>query len=119
MLLPPSIAATIPKDSPTQNSTFESSAAWLEKYDNNIYRNSIFYKGPLLIKSSGLEENLSAAGQVNIKTYKNDIRQSILGKHGNGDVVEWQSVNLPLQNIEGLRKSKVQYRTAVNYCTLF
>ena len=115
MLLPPSIAATIPKDSPTQNSTFESSAAWLEKYDNNNYRKSIFYKGPLLVKSSGLEENLSAAGQVNIKTYKNDIRHSILEKQGNGDAVEWQSVNLPLQNIEGLRKSKVQYRTAVNY----
>ena len=114
-LLPISIVATISKDSPVQSSTHETCANWLKLYDNHLYRKSIFYKGPLLILSSHLDENLSLASYINIKAYKTNVKCKILTIQGGGSPTEWQASNFPLQNIEGLRKSATKYRVAVNY----
>ena len=59
--LPLSIAATVAKDSSVHGSTLDSCENWLKFYDNHLYQNSILYKGPLLILSSKLEDNLSPA----------------------------------------------------------
>ena len=37
---PPSIAATIPVDSPMPDSTFDTCINWLKRFDNHLYRNS-------------------------------------------------------------------------------
>ncbi len=59
--LPASIVNIISRNSPVSGSTHETCTEWLIKYDNHIYRNSVFYKGPLLVLSSNIEQNLSPA----------------------------------------------------------
>ena len=88
---------------------------WLKTHDNHIFRKSVFYKGPLLIISSKLEDNLSPASYITIKAYKNNIKSAILTRQGDGDEVKWQTLNFPLNSIQGLRKSKTSYRLHVNY----
>ena len=117
--LPLSIAATIAKDSPVHESTIDSCENWLKFYDNHLYRNSIFYKGPLLILSSKLENNLSPASYITIKAYKSNIKSAILTRQGDGDTIEWQAHNFPLYNIQGLRKSQNSYRIPVNYAEFY
>ena len=113
--LPLSIKATIAKDSPVYDSTMDSCEHWLKTHDNHIFRKSVFYKGPLLIISSKLEDNLSPASYITIKAYKNNIKSAILTRQGDGDEVKWQTLNFPLNSIQGLRKSKTSYRLHVNY----
>ena len=52
-LLPSSIKNLIPLDAPIylQNSDFKTAMPWSEVYEQLPYRNSIFYKGPLLAVS--------------------------------------------------------------------
>ena len=114
-LLPPSIVLTISKDSPILGSTHETCESWLKFYDNHLYRNALFYKGPLLALSSNLEVNLSLASYINMKTYKKNVKIEILALQGSGIPTEWQPCNFPLQNIPGLRKSCANYRVAVDY----
>ncbi len=114
-LLPPPITATIPKDSPIPSSTHETCDNWLKFYDNCYYRNSLFYKGPLLIYSHSLDESLPLVSYINMKSYKNNVKSSILKIQGSGNVNEWQPNNFPLHAIQGLRKSRANYRTQVDY----
>ena len=113
--LPPSIVATIASNSPVHNSTIDSCADWLKLYENHIYRKSVFYKGPLLLLSSKLEDNLSPASYITMKAYKNNVKSAILTRQGDGDTTEWQTINFPLYTIEGLRKSQNTNRIPVNY----
>ena len=117
--LPPSISELIAKDSPVHGSTHDSCANWLGSYDNHIFRNSIFYKGPLLLISSELDYDLSPASYLNIKTYKNNVKYAILRKQGEGDATEWQNSNFPLLSIHGLRKSQNSNRAAISYLDYF
>ena len=59
----------IAKDSPVTGSTHETCSDWLKIYSNHIYRNSIFFKGPLLVLSSDLEENLSLGFNMALATH--------------------------------------------------
>ena len=111
--IPPSIVATIPADSPMPDSTFDTCSNWLKRFDNHLYRNSVFYKGPLLVLSP--MPNTSPAGLLNLNKYKNDMKYSILMIQGGGDAAEWENDNFPIFNIQGLRRSNVNYRIAVNY----
>ena len=95
------------------DSTFDTCIDWLKRFYNHLYRNSVFYKGPLLVRSSMLSESLP--GSLGIKKYKNDVKKSILVKQGGGNTAEWQNDNFPLFDIQGLRRSNVKHRTAVNY----
>ncbi len=46
--VPTSIRNIFPSNIPTYGSDHESCAEWLETYGSNVYRSSVFYKGPLL-----------------------------------------------------------------------
>ena len=116
--LPSSIVATISRDSPENESSHESCEEWLKKYDNHIYRNSVFYKGPLLLLSCTIENNLSPASFLTLRAYKNNVKDAILKTQSMGNQYQWENENLILYNIKGLRKSKTEYRTKINYSEL-
>ena len=114
-LLPSSIIETISKDSPIQGSNHELCESWLKIYNNFPYRNSLFFKGPLLLSTSNINENLPLASFKTIKAYKANVKQALLTIQSSGDTYEWQNDNFPLYNIEGLRKSQVSCRSPVDY----
>ena len=114
--LPPSLVATISDESPVHGSTHETCENWLKFYNNNYYRNSIFYKGPLLLLSYNFEENLSPSSYLTIKAYRNNIKRIILSQQKSGSESEWQPDNFLLYHIQGLRKSRTTYRkNNINY----
>ena len=114
-LLPRSILETISDNSPDFESTHETCENWLSTYNNIFYRNSVFSKGPLLMVGSEITNNLPPASLANIATYKSNLKQSLLNIQNGGDTCEWQNNNFPLNNIPGLRKSCVTYRSDVDY----
>ena len=114
--LPPSMVTTISNESPVHGSTHETCENWLNLYNNNYYRNSLFYKGPLLLLSCNFEENLSPSSYLTIKAYKDNIKRVLISDQGSGSESEWQPDNFPLYNIKGLRKSRTTYRkNNINY----
>ena len=74
-----------------------------------------FCKGPLLIAGSDIIKNMSPATIANIASCKNYLRQSLLSIQSSGDTCEWQNRNFHLHNIPGLRRSRVKYRSIVDY----
>ena len=114
-MLPSSILETIPENSPNFESTHETCENWLSTYNNIYYRNSVFFKGPLLMVGSEIPNNMSPASLANIASFKNNLKQSLLSIQNSGDTCEWQNNNFPLNNIPGLRKSCASYRSAVDY----
>ena len=114
-LLARSILETIPDNSPNSEDTHESCENWLNTYNNNHYRNSVFYKGTLLSAGSDIDKNLSPGSFANIASYKNNLKRSLLSIQNSGVSCEWKNDNFPLYNIQGLRKSQVQYRNIIDY----
>ena len=104
-LLPKSIRETIPSNAPTQNSTHENCASWLEFYEHSspYYRTSVFYKGPLLAISSHNEELLKPECLISMKIYKNSVKKLLLSLQKQGEGDEWPV--FLLNSIKGLRKS--------------
>ena len=117
-LIPSSIRSTISEGSPGPGSTYETCGDWLKTYGNHIYAKSIFFKGPLILANSMINENLSHASFVTLKAYKSNVKQAILVRQCDGDADEWQTNNFVLYNTSGLRKSNAD-REQVNYTTFF
>ena len=114
-LLPTSVVATISKESPVPDSTHVTCENWLNSYNNHFYRKSLFFKGPLLLLSSGVEETLSLASLLTISCYKTNVKDFLLKIQSGSDPTNWQNSNFPLYNITGLRKSNITNRTNINY----
>ena len=102
-LLPPSICNTIAENSPTPGSSHETCAEWITEFDNTLYRNTIFYKGPLLFTEMA---NHDFSSTHTINALKNKIKKSLLNLQNLGDTDEWQPDNFKLYSVTGLRKSK-------------
>ena len=102
--LPVPLCKCIPNNSPVPGSDHETAEAWLNVYDNMHYRTSLFFKGPML---STMQEllNIAPASYHKIKIYKSEIKSVLLRYQAEGEVDEWLSSNIILDNIPGLRKS--------------
>ena len=96
-------------------STYTSCRPWITKYENNIYNNSIFYKGPLLAASPKVSSFSTSANLLNMKIYKKRIKTEILNIQCSGDE-EWSEDNFLLHSIPGLRSSD---RINDRDCTLY
>ena len=83
--------------------------------DNCCYRNSVFYKGPLLPISSTIEENLPPVSFLTMRAYRNNVKSAILDAQKIGDKFQWENNNFILHNIKGLRRSNTEYRINVDY----
>ena len=115
-LLPCSIKNTIATDSPVPGSTYETCTNWLRTYNNHIYHNSLFFKGPLLITTNKtVEESISPSSFLSAKLYRKNIKDALLLNQNNGHPTEWETANFPISNIHGLRKSCVTNRITIDY----
>ena len=113
--LPLSIRNTIPDNAPSAelDLSHETCLAWVDRYNNKNYRNSIFFKGPLLYTDmSNSNPNWNSCFSTN--SLKSNIKRVLREIQANGDSVEWQANNFKLYNIQGPRKSK---RIALNPST--
>ena len=117
-LVPSSVRSTISEESPEPDSNYETCENWLKTYGNHIYANSLFFKGPLILVNSMINENLSPESFKTIKAYKRNVKQALLIRQGDGDVNEWETNNFVLYNTSGLRKSNVD-RELVIYNAFF
>ena len=114
--LPYSVRSTISDDSPIVGSTHETCESWLKVYNNNLYNNSVFYKGPLISATCEIDETIPASSFKSLKLYKNNVKKAILSIQGSHDNV-WHNKNFILYNISGLRASK--HREKVSYTDFF
>ena len=104
-LLPVSVRETIAPDAPSEGSDHEMCKSWLTKYGAVHYRNSIFYKGPLLTADQKCSVILTPTARLSIKAFKSNVKRGLLSVQSQGDENEWQMDNFLLFNIAGLRKS--------------
>ena len=107
-LLPQSLKDTIPGNTPiaiANDDTFEEYSNWLDKFGSHTYRNSLFYKGPLLYIDSKFNETRSPAACLSMNIFKRNVQNSLLKHQSSGEKDEWQANNFALFNITGLRRS--------------
>ena len=106
-LLPISIRETIANDAPSRGSDHVTCQGWLAEFGTNSYRNSLFFKGPLLYIDPACSQLLSSPTSIlSVNAYKTNLKRLLLDIQNKGDRNEWQSDNFLLYNINGLRKSE-------------
>ena len=104
LALPHSVRETISNNAPIPGSNHVTNLEWLTNYNNNIYRNSLFFKGPLLSIISELSDLVTPPSLLNLDLYKKDAKKLLLKIQSRGNE-EWCAGNFPLYNIPGLRKA--------------
>ena len=101
--LPISMVNLIHENAPIPGSDYESCSQWLTQYNTGPYARSFFSKGPLLFAELANKINCTAN---NVGSTKTRLKLILLTMQGSGDTDIWQSENLKLYNIEGLRRSE-------------
>ena len=81
-LLPNSIVATIPTYSPEHGSTHDDCEKWLKTYNTPTYRNSLFFKGPLLYSTTNFVEHSDIKRTTTPNIFKNKVKKVILDCEG-------------------------------------
>ena len=107
LALPQSVKETIAENAPATGSSHDTNLEWLSNYNNHVYRNSLFFKGPLLSIIPEFSELQTNPSLFNLDIYKNDVKKFLLKIQGRGDH-EWCTNNFPLYNIPGLRKAPLR-----------
>ncbi len=102
-LLPQSIKDTFPSNMPSLGATHETSELWYEIYGGPKYKDSIFYKGPLLFISPINTDTTTLSSLFSVNIYKNSVKQALLKQQSDGESDEWPTFTL--HNIPGLRQS--------------
>ena len=105
-LLPASIKNLIPGQAPIFALDIENDLTlqWSEKYSQKPYKNSIFYKGPLLAMSQANIDATSPSSLFNLNIYKRSVKRMLIEQQSSGSNDEWPC--FMLRSIKGLRKSK-------------
>ncbi len=104
--LPHSVKDTIAHNAPTVNTNgFEECCEWLDNFGTQVYRNSLFYKGPLLYIDHKFDETRSPSACLSLNIFKKNVKNSLLKHQSSGEIDQWQADNFTLFNIAGLRKS--------------
>ena len=102
-LLPPSISSTIPANSPVPGSTYHECENWLQTYNTITYRNSLFFKGPMLYSIAGIIDRIDMSKIINLKYFKTKVKNLIFDCQNEGEGSEWEIDNFVLSKIKGLR----------------
>ena len=106
-LLPTSVRETISPLAPRRNcdSDHETCQEWLENIGSHVYRNSLFFKGPLIYIHPDTEKLLTPSAILSINVYKAEAKKALLKSQALGEVNDWKTNNFLLFGISGLRKS--------------
>ena len=118
-LLPQSVLETIPENAPGPGSTFETCSPWLSQYNNCIYKNSTFFKGPLFyseLTSKMRKNDMNIENCRTLNSIKRRIKQYLQTEQKLGDPEIWEGRNFLLYQTPGLRKSqRKEQGPVVNY----
>ena len=103
--VPRSIKNLFPNNIPTFNSNLDNSSEWLSTYGNSVFRQSIFFKGPLLAITETNVNITCLPSLFSINIYKSNAKRILLEQQStsNDDDNSWPT--FLLNNIPGLRKS--------------
>ena len=119
-LLPNSIIATIPNNSPEPGSTHNDCETWLRTYNTATYRNSLFFRGPLLYSTTNVFDNIDLKILSTPNLFKNKVRKSIFDYQRVGEISEWETHNFVLYTYKGLRAGSTKRHTeTVRYTQFF
>ena len=114
--LPDSIVELFPSDTPQPSGmNHEINSDWLKNYGTVSYRNSIFYKGPLLFNSIFKLDLIPPSCYHSIKIFKNHATDVLHTAQSTGNLDTWEAGNNALQNIKGLRTSQRSRNNCINY----
>ena len=108
--IPRAVANTIPNNVPTRtimssNSQSHVIANWSNVYNTNVYRNSVFFKGPLLYLDPTINDIFNPVSCQSIGAFKAQCRRVVFRSQNEGDPGDWSSNVFLLQRVNGLRKS--------------
>ena len=93
--------------------------SWFAEFNTHIYRNSIFFKGPLIYFSeSTVQTYISPAAYMSFNIFKNQSKCFVLRLQAEGIKNDWKTNNFLIYNIRGLRTSR-HLNTSVNYSEYF
>ena len=101
---PQSIRKLIPPNSPSHNASHNAEVDWIDIYCTAHYRNTIFFKGPLLHNDFVNKCPTVYGACKNITSYKKHTKQFLIDVQADGDIIEWEAKNNILVNINGPRK---------------
>ena len=104
LALPKSVKETIAYDAPVNSSNYDTNLEWQSRYNNTVYQNSLFFKGPLLSIMPKFSGRTEPSSIVSLNIYKRFVKKSLLTIQANGDD-EWRAINFPLYNIPGIRRA--------------
>ena len=104
-LLPKNICHTFPDvdDLPTKNSDHVTASSWLQYYGSTYFRNTVFYKGPLLSVHADNANVTTLPTLFSINLLKANAKRMLLDLQKSENDNDWQS--FLLNNIPGLRRS--------------
>ena len=119
-LVPKSIKETISDDSPKIGSNHEDCDMWLKVYNTPTYRNSLFFKGPMLFSTLKIVDDITREKHVYIKSFKNRVRSVLFDCQNAGENISWETSNFVLYNYRGLRSEATKRNPErVNYTQFF
>ena len=102
--IPQSIRNLIPPNSPSHHASHETNIDWLDTYGTAQFRNTIFFKGPLLHNDYTKSCPTIYSACHNINVYKKHVKQFLIDNQSNGNPNEWEANNNIIVNISGPRK---------------
>ncbi len=103
--IPASVRATIAHDAPKSGDNYEACNSWLHLYSNTPFKNTVFYKGPLIYADTKYANLISLATLMSFKSYRNRAKSLLLEHQSHGLTEEWEACNFSLYDISGLRRS--------------
>ena len=87
----------------TENADGDVAMHWSDIYGQLPYRNTIFYKGPLLALSQNNIDATSLPSLFNLNMYKKSVKRMLIEQQSEGTTDDWPC--FLLYKIHGLRKS--------------
>ena len=107
-LMPPPVVKTIPENVPSRTFAVitETNHEWFNSYNTATYRNTVFFKGPLLFLDSSIDEVFNLVSCQSLKAFKSQCKRTILKLQRGSDDNDWSSSRFLIHEICGLRRSE-------------
>jgi exonuclease III len=102
--LPNSVKDLIASNAPSGYANHESCQEWLAEFNSTYFRNSVFFKAPLIYKDPLCKELITPSTILSIDAFKKGTKNLLLKQQLIGNE-EWNPVNFAFYNVAGLRKS--------------
>ena len=108
--LPKAVRDTIPSSVPSRTLTAPGSqpvilSSWSDVYNTHVYRNSLFFKGPLLYLDPEANEIFNPVSCQSTKAFRKQCKRVILKLQNGGEPNDWSTNTFLLQSVNGPRRS--------------